>query len=82
MRAAAEERLKSAPAMDFFEKFGEKQSAAAGKAQANYLGGLASLGLGDPADAAVHFKAALAADPNFAAAARALNKMGAVSIIR
>jgi len=82
LRAAAEERLKSAPAMDFFEKFGEKQSAAAGKAQANYLGGLASLGLGDPADAAVHFKAALAADPNFAAAARALNKMGAVSIIR
>jgi tetratricopeptide (TPR) repeat protein len=79
LRAAAAERLKTAPAMDFFEKFGEKQSAAAAKAQADYLAGLASLGLGDPADAAAHFKAALAADPNFAPAAR---RMGAASTIR
>ena len=75
LRSAADERLRTAPSMDFFEKFGEKQSAAARNAQAHYLWGLASLGLNETSDAAAHFKAALAADPNFAAAARALARI-------
>jgi tetratricopeptide (TPR) repeat protein len=75
LRTSAQERLKSAPSMDFFEKFGEKQSAAARNAQAHYLWGLASFGLSEAADAAAHFKAALAADPNFVAAARALARI-------
>lgn len=75
LRASAEERLKSAPAMDFFEKFGEKQSAAARNAQAHYLWGLAALGLDEAAEAAAQFKAALAADANFSAAARALDRL-------
>ncbi len=75
---ASEERLKSAPAMDFFEKFGERQSAAVQRGQALYLLGLAKLGLGDKAGAAAEFKAALAADPNHAAAARRLEKDGGV----
>ena len=48
---------------------------AARNAQAHYLWGLASLGLNETSDAAAHFKAALAADPNFAAAARALARI-------
>ncbi|MGD0781908.1 MAG: DUF5107 domain-containing protein, partial [Candidatus Aminicenantales bacterium] len=75
LRSAAGERLGTSPSADFFEKFGEKQSAAARIAQAHYLWGLASLGLNETADAAAHFKAALAADPNFAAASRALAGM-------
>ncbi|MCX6561223.1 MAG: DUF5107 domain-containing protein [Candidatus Aminicenantes bacterium] len=76
LRKAAEDRLKSAPAVDFFEKFGERQSAAVQTAQAHYLLGLAKLGLGDQAGAAAEFKAALAANPNHAAAARILEKSG------
>jgi tetratricopeptide (TPR) repeat protein len=75
LRTSAEERLKFAPAMDFFEKFGEKQSAAARNAQAHYLWGLAALGLNEAAEAAAQFHAALAADANFSAAARALARL-------
>lgn len=73
---AAEERLKTAPALDFFEKFGEKQSAAAASGQAHFLLGLANLGLGDKSGAEAEFKAALAADPNQARAARRLRGAG------
>ncbi len=73
---AAGERLKTAPAMDFFEKFGERRSAAAESGQAHYLLGLAKLGLGDRGGAAEQFKAALTADPNHAAAARRLRGAG------
>ncbi len=72
----AGERLKSAPAMDFFEKFGEKQTAAAQASQAHFLLGLARLGLGDKAGAEAELKAALAADPNHAGAARRLAGAG------
>jgi tetratricopeptide (TPR) repeat protein len=70
LRKAAESRLQSAPAMDFFEKFGEKQSAAAGVAEAHFWLGLAFLGQGNNAAAADEFKAALAANPNHLGAAR------------
>jgi tetratricopeptide (TPR) repeat protein len=44
-------RLDEAPAVDFFTKFGERQSAAARRARSFYLLGLAELGLGDKAAA-------------------------------
>ena len=44
-------RLGEAPAVDFFTKFGERQSAAARRARSFYLQGLAELGLGDKAAA-------------------------------
>jgi TolA-binding protein len=62
--------------MDFFEKFGERRSAATESGQAHYLLGLAKLGLGDRGGAAEQFKAALTADPNHAAAARRLRGTG------
>ncbi len=75
LRKAGEERLRTAPAMDFFEKFGEKQSAAAKSADAHYLVGLALLGGGNEAGAAAEFKAALDSNPNHAAAGRALARL-------
>jgi tetratricopeptide (TPR) repeat protein len=57
-----EERLRAAPAMDFFEKFGEKQTALAQSASAHYLIGLGRLGKGRKADAEAEFKKALELD--------------------
>lgn len=58
----AEERLRAAPAMDFFEKFGEKQTALAQSASAHYLIGLGHLGKERKAEAESEFKKALELD--------------------
>lgn len=60
----AEQRISASPAMDFFTKFGEKQSAAAQKARAFYLLGLARLGLAQKKEARDAFLEAVRLDPN------------------
>jgi tetratricopeptide (TPR) repeat protein len=69
----AGERLKSAPALDFFEKFGEKQSALAQSAQAHYLLGLGLLGKGEAAEARKEFERALELNYGLTGAARLLD---------
>ena len=69
----AGERLKSAPALDFFEKFGEKQSALAQSAQAHYLLGLGHLGKGEAAEARKEFEKALELNYGLTGAARLLD---------
>ncbi len=64
LMAHAAARLESSPAMDFFAKFGERQSAAAQKAHSLYLLGLAQLGLGQAAAARGAFDQAIELDPN------------------
>ncbi len=64
LMAYASRRLKSSPAMDFFAKFGERQSAAVQKAQSLYLLGLAQLGLGQTRAAHSSFDQAMELDPN------------------
>jgi len=71
----AGERLKSGPAMDFFEKFGERQSAIAQSAQAHYLLGLGYLGKGDKAGAKAEFEKALEMNYGLTGAARMLAKI-------
>ncbi|MCX6577448.1 MAG: DUF5107 domain-containing protein [Candidatus Aminicenantes bacterium] len=68
----ADERLKAAPAMDFFEKFGERQSAVAQKAQAYYLLGLGYLGKGRKTEARAEFEKALSLNINHVGARRQL----------
>jgi len=58
----ARARLESAPAMDFFEKFGEKKSFRLHKAQSHYLLGLGLLGLGENEPARNEFRKALESD--------------------
>lgn len=58
----ARARLESAPAMDFFEKFGEKKSSRLHKAQSHYLLGLGLLGLGENEPARNEFRKALESD--------------------
>jgi tetratricopeptide (TPR) repeat protein len=72
----ARERLGAAPSMDFFEKFGEKQSAAAHEAQYHLLAGLGLRGLKRPGDAADEFRKALALSPNLPEARRQLFEIG------
>jgi tetratricopeptide (TPR) repeat protein len=72
---SAQEKLKSVPAMDFFEKFGEKQSARAQEAQAHYILGLALLGKGKRAEAKAEFARALELDINHVWAHRELSAM-------
>ena len=55
----AQERLEAAADMDFFAKFGERQSAANRRAQAHYLLGLSYLGNRDKAKAKSEFEKAL-----------------------
>jgi hypothetical protein len=55
----AKERLEATPEMDFFAKFGEKQSAANRLAQAHYLLGLGYFGSGDKTNAKAEFAKAL-----------------------
>jgi tetratricopeptide (TPR) repeat protein len=55
----AQDRLKDSPDMDFFAKFGEKQSADNRRAQAHYLLGLSYLGRGEKAKARDEFEEAL-----------------------
>jgi len=73
---AAGERLKTSPAMDFFEKFGEKQSAMAQRAQAHYLLGLGRLGQGQSAEARKEFENALELNYGLTGAARLLEAKG------
>lgn len=52
-------RLQAATSMDFFAKFGERQSAMRRRAQAHYLLGLGYLGRGDKEEARTKFKKSL-----------------------
>jgi tetratricopeptide (TPR) repeat protein len=60
----AAQRLESSPALDFFAKFGERQSAAVHRAQSMYLLGLAQFGLGKKSAARTSFDQAIELDPN------------------
>jgi Tfp pilus assembly protein PilF len=64
--------LKAAPAMDFFEKFGERQSAVAQKAQAHFLLGLGYLGKGQKTEARAEFEKALSLNVNHTGARQQL----------
>lgn len=66
--------LQSAPSMDFFAKFGEKQSALARKAEAHYLIGLGCLGKGNKEEARAEFKKALELNINHSSAKRQLER--------
>jgi len=57
------ERIKTTPAMDFFEKFGERQSVLVQNAQAHFLIGLGYLGKGQKVEAAAEFAAAYEMNP-------------------
>jgi tetratricopeptide (TPR) repeat protein len=59
LKAFARQKVESTADMDFFAKFGEKQSAAKRRAQAHYLLGLAHLGIGDRESAKGEFAKAL-----------------------
>jgi len=72
----ARERLAASPSMDFFEKFGEKQSAAAHEAQYRFLAGLGLKGLNRNPEAAAEFRKALALNPNLPEALRQLAEIG------
>jgi tetratricopeptide (TPR) repeat protein len=72
----ARERLAASPSMDFFEKFGEKQSAAAHEAQYHFLAGLGLKGLNRNPEAAAEFQKALALNPNLPEARRQLAEIG------
>ena len=73
----AREKLGSSPSTDFFEKFGERQSAKAHDAQNHVLAGLGLRGLKRDAEAAVEFKKALALSANLPEASRQLKEIGA-----
>lgn len=70
----ARESLAAAPAMDFFEKFGERQSARTRQASLRFLAGLGLLGQRKNAEAEAEFEKALAADPGHIEARRFLKK--------
>ncbi len=57
-------RLEDSPDMDFFAKFGEKQSAHNLRAQAHYLLGLSCLGRGEEKNAQAEFEQALRLNVN------------------
>jgi Tfp pilus assembly protein PilF len=60
----AKERLDATAEMDFFAKFGERQSAVNRRAQAHYLLGLSLLGRGEKEKAKTEFMKALDLDIN------------------
>ncbi len=68
----ARERIRTTPGMDFFEKFGEKQSARVLEARHRFLLGLGLAGKGMKSEAAEEFSRALALDPNLDEARRSL----------
>jgi tetratricopeptide (TPR) repeat protein len=70
----ARDALAAAPAMDFFEKFGERQSARVRQASLHFLAGLGLMGLGKEADAAVEFGRAIEADRGHSEARRFLKE--------
>ncbi len=67
--------LESAPSLDFFAKFGEKQSALIQNAEAHYLIGLGYLGKGNKEEARAEFKKALELNINHSGAKRQMEKL-------
>lgn len=70
----ARDALAAAPAMDFFEKFGERQTARVRQANLHYLAGLGLLGLGRTAEARAELEKAVSLDPGHREARRFLAK--------
>jgi tetratricopeptide (TPR) repeat protein len=71
-------KIGSSPSMDFFEKFGERQSAKAHEAQYHFLAGLGLRGMQRVREAADEFRRALALNPNMPEARRQLAEIGGV----
>ncbi len=69
-------RLENAPAMNFFEKFGERQSARKREALFHFLAGLGLQGINKPSEAAAEFEKALVLDPNLSEVRHQLEKTG------
>ncbi len=72
---AGKERLETAPSMDFFAKFGEKQSVMIRTANAHYLLGLGYLGMDNKEEARAEFKKALEMNINHLGAKRQLERL-------
>jgi tetratricopeptide (TPR) repeat protein len=70
----ARDALAAAPAMDFFEKFGERQSARTRQANLHFLAGLGLLGSGWTAEAMTEFEKAASIDPSHLEVRRFLKK--------
>jgi tetratricopeptide (TPR) repeat protein len=68
----ARESVEKAPAMDYFAKFGEKESALRQQAYSHYLLGLGLLGKGQQGEAKAEFQKALSLQPYFFRAQRQL----------
>ncbi len=66
----ARENIKESPAMDYFAKFGERESGRRRTAQFHYLLGLGRLGRGEEAAAQTEFQKALELRPHFGRAQR------------
>jgi tetratricopeptide (TPR) repeat protein len=66
----ARDELAAAPAMDFFVKFGERQSARVRQANLHFLAGLGLLGSGQAAEAKAEFEMAVSMDPGHPEARR------------
>ena len=62
-------------AVDYFAKFGERQSRRASVADGHYLAGLGCLGLRDAAKAGEHFRQAIAQSPDHLGARTALEAL-------
>jgi tetratricopeptide (TPR) repeat protein len=73
--AFAQERMRTTPGMDFFEKFGEKQSARVQEARHRFLFGLGLMGKGMKHEAAEEFSRALSLDPNLDEARRSVEEL-------
>jgi len=68
----ARENLEKAPAMDFFAKFGERESGRRRTANFHYLLGLGRRGRGEEAEAKTEFRKALELHPHYGRARRQL----------
>jgi tetratricopeptide (TPR) repeat protein len=69
------ERLAASAGLDFFEKFGERQSEVSRLAHAHYLLGLGHLGKGSKAEAKAEFEQVLKLNPNHIGAKARLGEM-------
>ena len=74
--STGQERLQAAADLDFFAKFGTRQSPAAQQARAYYLFGLGYLGKGQTAEAKRAFEAALQVNVAHLGARKMLEGMG------
>jgi tetratricopeptide (TPR) repeat protein len=68
----ARENLEKAPSMDYFAKFGERESGRRRMAHFHYLLGLGRRGRGEEAEAEGEFRKALGLHPHYGQARRAL----------